>query len=385
MRACAELLARTLRADGGLTIELYLLPEPEAPGMEAWERELADAYRRKRAKLPKVAWSPKTRRLTLKLPSELPASALVGPEATAATLDRIVADLARTIERAGLEGHSGAPVDEVLRAVRQLQLDRLPGDPGRLVELAIAGGRESRPRARPKAPPAPRPIIDIRYHIRDEGLRRAFAWAEWVGDRICRKLREHGLSLGGRADHLNIVLSAAAPHGVASVTRAPAKDRFTSVDVGIDPDAVGGTREAREDLLADLTCAAIEALRPDAAPLIRQVRAELAVARRDLAVVYFRKETAAYAVRVLHQMHAPREGPLGPVRPARCYYATLEYEDRRTGVTGRAKLFDFDDYEEIHGAIGMVSVVGDVIRVRPKRGDDFDVPLDVPLSALVRG
>jgi hypothetical protein len=142
------------------------------------------------------------------------------------------------------------------------------------------------------------------------------------------------------------------------------------------------SREQREDLLADVTCAALEALRPDASALIQRVRAELAVARRNLAVVYFTKETQHYEVRVLHHLHPLREGPLAPIGPAHTYFATLEYRDRDTGFVGRTKLFDFNGYDEIYGAIGSISVDADTIRVKPRRGDHFNVPLETAISSL---
>ncbi len=383
LSVCAELLSRALPDGGGLTIDLLLLPSPGPK--EDWEQELERKHLAKRARLPKLSWSEKTKRLGVQLPSALDASAFAVLSDAGATLPLVVADLRRGVGALATElrARRDWPGEALIDAVERL-LDDVPDDEDEIGRLAVAGGEERRARKKSSAPPRDKPIIDIRYRTDEPALASAFQWSWWVGDRICRKLRELGFSLGGRADHLAIQL--VGDGSGVSVTPALGGDGFVGARVGVDANAVAERdREGREDLLADATCAALEALRPDGVASIRRVRAELAAARRALAVVYFEKDTRDYGVRVLHQLCPYGEGPLGPIRPRRTYYATLEYRDHRTGFVGWARLFEFDGYEEIHGAIGSVTVDGDVIRVRPKRGDHYDVPLEIALSELTAG
>ncbi len=240
-------------------------------------------------------------------------------------------------------------------------------------------------------------IIDIRYyegashdHL-GSAIYGSLKWSTWVGDRIGRRLRELGFMLG-KSDHVYICLQPVAPaHQVALTPLGTGPASFArSVAYNLDPAEPAGLAPAERDaLLADCTCRTLHAIDDGDGGLgqhglIDRVRRELAESGRDLEVSAVVHETGSYRLEVSHRLAPLRSGSLGPIRPPRAYIAFLRVTDKRSGATGGKAIFEFANYDELHSSVGALSIRAGVVRIKPRRGHNFDVPIDIPLSEVFR-
>ncbi|MEM9693106.1 MAG: hypothetical protein AAGA56_11210 [Myxococcota bacterium] len=230
-------------------------------------------------------------------------------------------------------------------------------------------------------------IIDISYYSgtgRTSGsLLEKLKFSLWVGDLIGRKARELQLELG-KVNHLNCYLTAEPPFG--EVELATPSAFFHPVTIRLEPEAVTSLdRVAKDNALAQATFRALRLIceGSDAnQTIIGRVERAFAEHGRDLAVAYLTKETQRYLVEVHHYLCPLRPGPLAPLFPKRRLFAELTYEDKDSGFRGTKRFLEFDGYEELHSAVGSISVKGDVVAIRPRRGHNFGVGIEVSRAEL---
>ncbi|MCR9201465.1 MAG: hypothetical protein NXI04_22705 [Planctomycetaceae bacterium] len=235
-------------------------------------------------------------------------------------------------------------------------------------------------------------ILDIRiYEVHREDCQPASGYLGYVfhqpkssaytSNRIARKLREHGFTLGGRADHLYIDLDADSEPGEIEVEALP-DNRVKRVRYGLDRVVFNALSDAdREAMLATATFAALRHVTDNdqLKDAIDSVESALAENGSTLEITHKTKCTKSYTVDVTFQIRPNGGGSV----------AFVTHTNNKTGERVRSEPFKLFRHSDIYLLCGTVTVKDRRVVLTPYKSIEgqvvakpYDTPIEFPIDAM---
>jgi len=205
-----------------------------------------------------------------------------------------------------------------------------------------------------------------------------------LGSRFSLKLRERGFLTRGY-DHVYVTLTPALPEGKAEKSAIQLEPWHVWVNVGEPLESWPGEPAEQYAALLRLTSAALRCLGEEDnldCSLVPSVEAEVLQAGSNLELVRTSKETEAYRVVVSYQV-----APFGTPSPI-----FVEYDDRRTGRSGKALMMMLSDFEDVFPLASSVSVARGTITLKARDSERanlttrrYRLPLQISVDEVLNG
>jgi hypothetical protein len=206
-----------------------------------------------------------------------------------------------------------------------------------------------------------------------------------LGTRYALELAERGFRTRGY-HHVYVTLTPLIPEGEARVSPLRLESWLRFVDVGLPLER--WPRESAGEQVGYLVRTATRALEHLCAvhgldgTVIPEVEAALLEHGAELEITRLVKETAAGTVRVTFQAL-----PYGTPSPV-----YLEYQESRSGRSGKIELMRVKDFEDVFPLIASASVSRGVITLKPRPSfraglttRDYKTPIQVPIHRVLEG
>lgn len=235
-----------------------------------------------------------------------------------------------------------------------------------------------------------KPILDIRvYEVSVPGAEARSGYfgyvfhrpksASYATSRIARKLREHGFSLGGRADHLYIDLDATlTPGDIIEPDQSEA--RVTRVRYGLDRSRFNSLPdEDRDRAIVSATFAVLRHVTPTCNEAIDSTEQAVERFGSDLEIIHKTKATRTYTVTVSFK-----------IRPnGNRSVAFVNYNDHKTGHSFRSQPIELFSHSNIYLLCGSIAVKGGCVILKPYDSVEgqvvskpYETPIEIPISTM---
>jgi hypothetical protein len=179
-----------------------------------------------------------------------------------------------------------------------------------------------------------------------------------ASQRYAQRLRQDGFRTRGY-DHIYVTLTPLLEEGRAQVAARQLEPWFVFVDVGVPLERWPQDPDAQHHVAIDSATRAllhlceVDNLAPHPIPAAAAAVLEM---REELELTRLEKENSAYWLLLTYRIL-----PYGKPCPV-----FLEYQDKRSGRSGRIRLMELRDWEDVFPLFGSVSVTGGVITFRPR-------------------
>lgn len=203
-----------------------------------------------------------------------------------------------------------------------------------------------------------------------------------LGQRIARKLREHGF-IAGAFDHLYVNFTTVLGEGQCRYSPREVEPWMKFVDSGLSPEKTNSLSDfEKESLVCRETFSILRFVAGKNAgrqALIDRVWAEIEEKGSELEIVHKKKETGTYAVTVTYQIRPNGKQSVG----------LIEYHDKKTGEKRKAEFVELKVYEDIFALVGSITVSRGVISLKPRPSfkaslntQRYRVPIEIAISDL---